>query len=72
MFIQKIIGIMRYSLPTVNINRINLFITVIKMHFHDYLVFYIGQKQFNILKILLFIEKSVVGQLIILNRSMMT
>lgn len=60
---------MRCFLSTVTINRINLCVNIIDMQFFYYLVFYIGQKYFNILKNVLCIEKSVVNQLIKLNKS---
>lgn len=71
MFNQKMIGIMRCSLPTANIDKINLCVANIEMHFHYHFIPYIGQDYFNLLRNVLFIEKSAVGQLIIVNKNMM-
>lgn len=52
---------MRYSLPVTSIDKIKLYMANIKVNFHHYLVSYIGQKHFNILKSILLVKKSTVG-----------
>ncbi len=52
---------MRCFLPTTSINRINLYIANIEMHFYYYLIFHISQEHFNKLKSVLFLEKLVIG-----------
>lgn len=74
---------MRYSLPIANIDKIDLCIIGIKEYFicfeihftylvHPHFVFYLGQKYFNKLKNVLCIEKPVIDQQIIPNKSKMT
>ena len=61
--IEKII---RYFLPTSSINRINFCIANIKLHSHLSPIPHFGQS--NILKSVLYVEKSAVGSQIILSR----
>lgn len=63
--------IMRYFLSIGNIDKIDLCVASIEVHFH-HLALYIGQKYFNILKSVLRIEKSAIGQVITLNKSVMS
>ena len=67
----KIIEMMKYFLLFANINKISLCMIVLKMHFH-YLVYHIGPDYFNVQKSVLYMEKSVFGQVIILNKSSIT
>lgn len=48
---------MRCSLPTANINKINLCVTNIELYFYYYVVTYIGQKYLNTLRDVLGIKK---------------
>lgn len=52
---------MRYSLSTVNINKIDLGVANIEVHFHYYLFFCIGQEHFNAIKVVLYMKKPVIG-----------
>ena len=63
--------IIRCFLPTNNINKIDLCITGIKIYFY-YFAPYICQKHFNILKSVLCVEMSTIGQIIILNKSVIS
>lgn len=67
----------------VNINEIDLYIVDIKLYFiyskiyskyliHSYLISYLNQKYINILKNVFCIKKLAVGQLITLNRRIIT
>ena len=67
MFNFKMIGIMRCSLPTANIDEIGLYMADLKVHFY-HLVSHIGSKHFNVRRSVLYTEKSVVGQVIILSK----
>ena len=58
----------RYFLPTNNIDKIDLCVAGIEVHFH-YLAPHIDQKHFNAWKSILYVEKSAVGQVITLNKS---
>lgn len=58
---------MRFFLPIGNINKIELYMVDIKVHIYSHLVFYFGN--FNILKSVLCIKQLAIGQLIILNKS---
>lgn len=73
MYKLKLIGkrMMRYFLPTNNINKINLYVAGIKVYLY-HLAPHIGQKHFNILKSILYMEKSAIGQLIIFNKIVMS
>ena len=71
MFNLKMIGMMRCSLLTANIDEIGLCVANLEVHFH-HLVPHIGPKHFNVQKSVLYTEKSVVGQVIILNKSEIT
>ena len=61
----------RCFLPTGNIDGIDLCVAGIEVHLH-YLAPHIGQEHFNVLTSALYIEKSIVGQVITLNKSVMT
>lgn len=62
---------MRFLLPTVSIDGINLFMTGIKVKFHQYLVFHIGQENFNAPKRVFCAERSAISQSITCTQSMM-
>lgn len=64
-------GIIRYFLPTAGINGINLCIAGIKEYFLYYFVLYIAPKNFNALKNVLCIKKSVASQVITFNNNVM-
>lgn len=61
----------RCFLLTDNIKKIGLYMGSIKVQCY-HCIFHIGQKCFNILKSVLYIQKSAVDQEIILNKSMMS
>lgn len=61
----------RCSLRTAGINRIDLCMTGIKVHFHYCLDSHVSHKNFNIAKSVLFVKKSTVSQPITLNKSVM-
>ena len=74
---------MRYSSPIASINGMDLYKVGIEVHLirpevhlthlvHPHLVLHLSQGHFNIPRSVLYIEKSAVGQLIILNRSVIT
>ena len=71
MFYLKMIGMMRCSLPTANIDEIGLYAADLEVHFH-HLVPHIGLEHFNTRRTVLYAEKSVVGQVIALNKSEVT
>lgn len=58
----------RCSLLTGNINKIDLYMASIKVHLYHFAL-YIGQKYLNVLKSTLYVKKLVVGQVIIFNKS---
>lgn len=62
---------MRCLLSIANIDEIGLCMMGLEIHFH-YLIHHIGPEYFNILRSILYIEKSVVGQVIIRSKSKMT
>lgn len=62
---------LRYSLPTDSIDGISLYVGGIEVHLY-YLVPHIGKEHFNVLRSVLCMEKSVVGQIIIFIKSMMS
>lgn len=59
---------MRCFLSIANINKIGLCMMGLEIHFH-YLIYHIGLEYFNISRIILYIEKSVIGQVIICTRA---
>ena len=59
---------MKCSLPTTNIDKIGLYTTNLEMHFY-HLVYHIGPEYSNPQRNILYIEKSVIGQVIILTKS---
>ena len=71
MFYLKMIGMMRCYLPTANIDEIGLCAADLEVHLH-HLVPHIGLKHFNARRSVLYAKKSVVSQVIILNKSEMT
>ena len=71
MFNLKMIGMMRCSLSTANIDEIGLCAADLEAHFY-HLVSHIGPEHFNARRSVLYTEKSVAGQVIILNKSEMT
>lgn len=75
--------IMKCFSSIANINKMDLYIVNIEMHFiypkmhliyliHLYFVPYFGQRHFNALKSLLYIRNFAIGLLIIANKSMVT
>lgn len=75
--------LIKYFLPIVNINKIDIYVIGIKKHFicpkvyfiyliQSHFIPHLGQRYFNILKIILYIKKWAISLLIILNRSVMT
>ncbi len=62
---------MRYSLPTTNINKIGLCIIGLVVFYH-YLVPHISLEHFNKEKNVLYMQKLVVSQVIMLNKSKTT
>lgn len=62
---------MRCFLLTGRIDGIDLCVAGMEIHFH-HLTLHISQKYFNILKNTLYVEKSVVDQVIIFNKSLIT
>lgn len=64
-------GIMRYSLPTISIDKIDLCIADIKIQLYYYLILHVGQRYLNRLKDILYLERSAIGQLIIFSKSIM-
>lgn len=71
MFNLKKFEIIEYTLYTLNINIIGLWIVGLKIHFHSF-IYYINSKYFNTKKSIWYAEKSVFSQVIILNKSKMT
>lgn len=63
---------MKFFLPNASINGIDLCMAGIVVQIHHYLVFHIGQGHLNASRSVLYVEKSAVGQLIILNKSIIT
>lgn len=60
--------IMRYFLSTNNINKINLYLASIEIHFYHF-AFHIDKEYFNISKSVLYIKKLVIDEVITLNKS---
>lgn len=61
----------KYFLPITYINEISLSVAGWKIFFH-HLIHHIGPEFFNTQKSVLYMEKSVIGQVIILNKSKVT
>lgn len=68
MFHLKIIKMIRYFLLFANINKINLYITSLKVNFY-YLIHYISSKYFNKQISVLYTEKLVIDQVVIFNNN---
>lgn len=61
---------MKYSLPITNIDKIGLCAAGLEVRLY-YLVYYIGPEYFNVQKRVLYVEKSVIGQVISLSKKKM-
>lgn len=59
---------MRYFLSTNNINKINLCLASIEIHFY-HLAFHMNKEYFNVLKSVLCIKKLAINEVITLNKS---
>lgn len=59
----------KHFLSIANIDKIDLYMAGIEVQIYHYLVSHISKRHLNVLRNILYIQKSAIGQLVILNKS---